>query len=204
MNNITIAPSQATIALTTDLLVAQVNTELTLHPLDLVKIKGSYSQFFAYFHAKLAPSIDGWVDMVNRDHATLANLESEYGYFAFAHYLACQYDPTRWSEEVTVMTKGFINITDNKLSFNPISIHHIYDYLVTDLLDINDLKCQLKHLLITDNIDYLYRNTPPCIHRYAIDNSKDMAKKIQMNISTLFSLYIKTIATVTQAIINTK
>ena len=48
MNNITIAPSQATITLTTDLLVAQVNAELTLQPLDLVKIKGSYSQFFAY------------------------------------------------------------------------------------------------------------------------------------------------------------
>ena len=79
MNNTTIVPSQATIVLTTDLLVAQVNAELTLHPLDLVKIRGSYSQFFAYFHAKLAPSIDGWVDIVNRDHATLAKLESEYG-----------------------------------------------------------------------------------------------------------------------------
>lgn len=204
MNNTTTAPSQTTIALTTDLLLAQVNAELMLHPFDLVKIKGSYSQFFAYFHAKLAPSIDGWVDMVNRDHATLANLEGNYGYFAFAHYLACQYDPTRWSEEVMVMTKGFINITDNKLSFNPINIHHIYDHLVTELLDINDLKYQLRHLLITDNINYLYRNTPPCIHRYAIDDSKNIAKRIQQNISFLFMLYIKTIATTTQAIINSK
>lgn len=204
MNNTTTAPSQTTIALTTDLLLAQVNAELMLHPFDLVKIKGSYSQFFAYFHAKLAPSIDGWVDMVNRDHATLANLEGNYGYFAFAHYLARQYDPTRWSEEVMVMTKGFINITDNKLSFNPINIHHIYDHLVTELLDINDLKYQLRHLLITDNINYLYRNTPPCIHRYAIDDSKNIAKRIQQNISFLFMLYIKTIATTTQAIINSK
>ena len=204
MNNTTTAPSQTTIALTTDLLLAQVNAELMLHPFDLVKIKGSYSQFFAYFHTKLAPSIDGWVDMVNRDHATLANLEGNYGYFAFAHYLARQYDPTRWSEEVMVMTKGFINITDNKLSFNPINIHHIYDHLVTELLDINDLKYQLRHLLITDNINYLYRNTPPCIHRYAIDDSKNIAKRIQQNISFLFMLYIKTIATTTQAIINSK
>lgn len=204
MNNTTTAPSQTTIALTTDLLLAQVNAELMLHPFDLVKIKGSYSQFFAYFHAKLAPSIDGWVDMVNRDHATLANLEGNYGYFAFAHYLARQYDPTRWSEEVMVMAKGFINITDNKLSFNPINIHHIYDHLVTELLDINDLKYQLRHLLITDNINYLYRNTPPCIHRYAIDDSKNIAKRIQQNISFLFMLYIKTIATTTQTIINSK
>ena len=204
MNNITIAPSQATITLTTDLLITQVNAELTLHPLDLVKIKGSYSQFFAYFHAKLAPSIDGWVNMVNRDKTTLTNLNSDYGYFAFAHYLARQYDPTRWSEEVMVMTKGFINITDNKISFNTINIYHIYDYLMTELLDINDLKYQLKHLLITDNINYLYRNTPPCIHRYAVDDSKNIAKRIQQNICFLFMLYLKTIATTTQTMINNK
>ncbi|PST87625.1 hypothetical protein C9I86_12900 [Photobacterium sp. NCIMB 13483] len=204
MNNITIAPSQATIALTTDLLITQVNAELTLHPLDLVKIKGSYSQFFAYFHAKLAPSIDGWVDMVNHDDITLANLNSDYGYFAFAHYLARQYDPTRWSEEVMVMTKGFINITDKKLSFNPISIHHIYDYLMAELLDMNNLKHQLRHLLITDNINYLYRNTPPCIHRYAVDDSENIAKRIQQNICFLFMLYIKTIATTTKSIISSK
>ncbi|MEC6798532.1 hypothetical protein VXS03_15865 [Photobacterium sp. S4TG1] len=204
MNNITIAPSQATIALTTDLLITQVNAELTLHPLDLVKIKGSYSQFFAYFHAKLAPSIDGWVDMVNHDDITLANLNSDYGYFAFAHYLARQYDPTRWSEEVMVMTKGFINITDKKLSFNPISIHHIYDYLMTELLDMNNLKHQLRHLLITDNINYLYRNTPPCIHRYAVNDSENIAKLIQQNICFLFMLYLKTIATTTKSIISSK
>ncbi|WP_297476687.1 hypothetical protein [uncultured Photobacterium sp.] len=204
MNNITIAPSQATIALTTDLLITQVNAELTLHPLDLVKIKGSYSQFFAYFHAKLAPSIDGWVDMVNRDKTTLTNLNSDYGYFAFAHYLARQYDPTRWSEDVMVMTKGFINITDKKLSFNPINIHHIYDYLVTELLNTDDLKHQLRHLLITDNINYLYRNTPPCIHRYAVDDSENITNLIQQNICFLFMLYIKTIATTTNSIINSK
>ncbi|WP_256384348.1 hypothetical protein [Photobacterium toruni] len=204
MNNTMAAPSQATIALTAPLLIAQVNAELTLHPLDLIKIKGSYSQFFAYFHAKLAPSIEGWVDIVNRDHVTLANLEGDYGYFAFAHYLARQYDPTRWSEEVMVMTKGFMNITNKKLSFNPISIHYIYDDLMTELLDINDLKHQLRHLLITDNINYLYRNTPPCFHRYAIDDSKNIAKRIQQNISFLFMLYIKTIATTTQAMINGK
>ncbi|MCD9467365.1 hypothetical protein [Photobacterium iliopiscarium] len=204
MNNITIAPSQATITLTTDLLVTQVNAELTLQPLDLVKIKGSYSQFFAYFHAKLAPYIDGWVDMVNRDKTTLTNLNSDYGYFAFAHYLARQYDPTRWSEEVMVMTKGFINITDKKISFNAINIHHIYDYLMTELLDINNLKHQLRHLLITDNINYLYRNTPPCIHRYAVDDSKNIAKRIQQNICFLFMLYLKTIATTTQTMINSK
>ncbi len=198
------APSQTTIALTTNLLVTQVSTELTLHPLDLVKIKGSYSQFFAYFDAKLAPSIDGWVDMVNHDDTTLANLNSDYGYFAFAHYLARQYDPTRWSEEVMVMTKGFINITDKKISFNAINIHHIYDYLVTELLNTNDLKHQLRHLLITDNINYLYRNTPPCIHRYAVDDSENIAKLIQQNICFLFMLYLKTIATTTKSIISSK
>ena len=204
MNNITTAPSQTITTLTTPLLLAQVNAELSMHQLDLIKIKGSYSKFFNYFQDKLAVSIDSWVDAVNNDHTIQSNLNSHYGYFAFAHYLARQYDPTRWSEEVMVMTKGFINITDNKLSFNPISIHHIYDNLVTESLDINDLKHQLRHLLITDNINYLYRNTPPCIHRYAIDNSKNIAKHIQQNISFLFMLYIKAIATVTHDIINNK
>ncbi|MCP4954528.1 MAG: hypothetical protein GY919_02775 [Photobacterium aquimaris] len=201
MNNITIAQPAT---LTVPLLLTQVDTELSQHQLDLIAIKGSYSQFFDYFNALLAPSISGWVDAANSDHQTLSNLNSHYGNLAFAHYLARQYDTSRWSEEVTVMTRGFITITDQKLSFNPINIHHIYDYLFTEMVDIDALKHQFRHLLITDNINYLYRNTPPCIHRYAINDSKNIATRIQHNISFLWMLYIKTIATTTQAIINTK
>lgn len=201
MNNITIAKPAT---LTMPLLLTQVNTELSQHRLNLIAIKGSYSQFFDYFSAQLAPSISGWVDAVNRDPQTQSNLNRHYGDLAFAHYLARQYDASRWSEEVTVMTRGFITITDQKLSFSPINIHHIYDYLLIEIVDMNMLKHQLRHLLITDNINYLYRNTPPCIHRYAIDDSENIAKRIQHNISFLWMLYIKTIATTTQAIINTK
>lgn len=204
MNNITTVPAQVTSTLTMPLLLTQVDAELSLHQLDLLTIKGSYSLFFDYFNTKLATSITSWIDAVNCNHAILSDLNSHYGYLAFSHYLARQYDPLRWSEEVTVMTKGFININDKKLSFNPINIHHIYDYLVTELIDIDDVKHQFSHLLITDNINYLYRNTPPCIHRYAVDNSELIEKNIQQNISMLFKLYLKTIATATQEIVLNK
>ncbi|PSW62717.1 hypothetical protein C0W54_04125 [Photobacterium kishitanii] len=204
MNNITTVPAQVTTTLTMPLLLAQVNAELSLHQLDLITIKGSYSQFFDYFNSKLAPSINSWIDAVNCDHAVQSNINSHYGHLAFSHYLARQYDPLRWSADVTVMTRGFINITDKKLSFNSINIHHIYDYLVTELIDIDDVKHQFSHLLITDNINYLYRNTPPCIHRYAVDNYDLIEKNVQQNISMLFKLYLKTIATATQAIVLNK